>query len=506
MNPTSTRDDADLLERLSAYRSTLDDAITHDLETRTANAAPVRARRRLPLVAAAVIAVVGVGGLVANNLRTVPTSLSGDTDDATIETAASDVETTTPPTTAPRIPALDGSLSVGANAPQVRVLEERLVALGFVPGPVDAVFDERTESAVWAFEKAVVGVAAGDVTGAVDADVWAALHGDVEIAPKADSGLGSHIEVWLPEQVLVVFSGGDAVVVSHISSGQGTEWCDTVTVDPGEYGNERGDQAITDLRCGVSDTPGGVFEVRRSIEGTRQTAAGRLVDPLYFNYWVAIAGSDDVPVVPASRGHVTVPVHAIEQIRVFAGVGTPVWVFDGDTDPRQLGEQLPIFDWPAPLPNPTASPTGIYAIGDSVLLGAAAPLHQLGIAVDAEASRQIHDAVPIAQATAEARPTAVVVHLGTNGPISPTTLEHLLDELEDVPDVIVLTVRIDRAWTNANNELLRKTSERDNVIVIDWERLAEQCPGECFATDNIHLQLDGSNYYAQLIADTLGLG
>jgi hypothetical protein len=101
---------------------------------------------------------------------------------------------------------------------------------------------------------------------------------------------------------------------------------------------------------------------------------------------------------------------------------------------------------------------------------------------------------------------AVVVHLGTNGPFSRETLDALLATMDDVPNVIILTVRADRSWTAENNALLRAADlEGDNKILLDWEALSAQCPGECFYDDGIHLRPDGQQYYTNLIADVLGL-
>ena len=102
--------------------------------------------------------------------------------------------------------------------------------------------------------------------------------------------------------------------------------------------------------------------------------------------------------------------------------------------------------------------------------------------------------------------TAVVVHLGNNGSFSQATLDAFLATMDDVPNVILMTVKADRPWTADNNALLRAADlEGDNKILIDWEVLAADCPGECFYDDGIHLRPDGQEYYADLIADILGI-
>jgi peptidoglycan/LPS O-acetylase OafA/YrhL len=157
---------------------------------------------------------------------------------------------------------------------------------------------------------------------------------------------------------------------------------------------------------------------------------------------------------------------------------------------------------------PPPPPTPYLAIGDSVMLGAAPTLAAGGIVVDAKVSRQMVDVVPVVQQLAAAGTfgNAVIVHLGTNGPISDETLEAFMAPLANVPNVVVLTARADRSWTAGVNEKLRALDARPNVIVIDWAELSNACPGDCFAGDGIHLRSDGQKYYAQLIFDVLGIG
>ena len=72
-------------------------------------------------------------------------------------------------TPAPPASQLEHPLAQGNAGDDVRLLQERLKSLAFDPGPTDGVFGPATEQAVWAFEKTVLGTAAADVTGVVDA-------------------------------------------------------------------------------------------------------------------------------------------------------------------------------------------------------------------------------------------------------------------------------------------------------------------------------------------------
>jgi peptidoglycan/LPS O-acetylase OafA/YrhL len=154
-----------------------------------------------------------------------------------------------------------------------------------------------------------------------------------------------------------------------------------------------------------------------------------------------------------------------------------------------------------------SEPVDYLAIGDSVMLGAAKVLSDRGYTVDAAQSRQMIDMVPIMEQFGEAElfGDPVVIHLGTNGPFEKETLDALLAPLSSVPNVILVNVFANRSWTNSNNALLAaKDQPGDNIILLDWYTLAPLCPGNCFASDGIHLSAAGQEYYADQIGDITG--
>ncbi len=158
----------------------------------------------------------------------------------------------------------------------------------------------------------------------------------------------------------------------------------------------------------------------------------------------------------------------------------------------------PVEEAPPPEPSPTR--VSQLAIGDSVMLGAAGVLAGRGWAVNAEVSRQMIDTVPLMQQLDDGGVFGdiVVIHLGTNGPISATSLDGVLAPVADVARVVLVTVFADRNWAASNNDLIRSRAG-GNVVVVDWAALAPQCPGDCFEDDAIHLRPDGRRYYADLI-------
>jgi peptidoglycan/LPS O-acetylase OafA/YrhL len=177
---------------------------------------------------------------------------------------------------------------------------------------------------------------------------------------------------------------------------------------------------------------------------------------------------------------------------------------DAATDPSGV-PTLPPAETTTTTTQPPA-PIAQFALGDSVMLGAAGELAKRGFVVDAEESRQFSDGrVIIEQLNAAGRlGEVVVVHLGTNGDIDPDDMTAMMDALAAVPQVLLLTIDVERAWTESNNSLIfDAASTYANVSVLYWADLDDSCPGDCFQSDGFHLRPDGQAYYAALIEGAL---
>jgi peptidoglycan/LPS O-acetylase OafA/YrhL len=152
-------------------------------------------------------------------------------------------------------------------------------------------------------------------------------------------------------------------------------------------------------------------------------------------------------------------------------------------------------------------PVSYFAIGDSVMLGAAGVLTDRGYTVNAEKSRQMIDMVPVMEqlGAADLFGDPVIIHLGTNGPFTKETLDDFLRPLSKVPNVLIINIRANRPWTAQNNALLAaRDRPGDNIILVDWNTLSNNCVGNCFASDGIHLSADGQKFYADMIGDITG--
>ena len=170
-------------------------------------------------------------------------------------------------------------LKQGSVGPEVQVLQQRLIELGYRPGDPDGRYGAQTASAVLAFEKRE-GL---QRDGQAGPGVMAALESPQGAGPR-DASSGPRIEVDLDRQIAFVIDAAGAVTTINISSGSGRT-----------YDKPGGGTA-------VAYTPSGEFTVERSIDGIREAPLGSLYRPLYFHEGWAIHGSPSVPAYPASHG------------------------------------------------------------------------------------------------------------------------------------------------------------------------------------------------------------
>ena len=266
--------------------------------------------------------------------------------------------TAVPASTVPTVE-FDHDVGPGMSGAKVIALQDRLRVIGFDPGPSDGAFGPATERAVWAFEKFFLDTDLAAVTGVVTPSTWLLMNSPLSMRPRR-SGPGTHLEILLPQQVAVLYQDDQTKLITHISSGRGGEWCDVVTVD-----NDDGTQSEQGI-CGIAVTPGGVFHFERRVEGWRNSKLGRLYNPVYFNYGIAVHGSLNVPDYPASLGCVRMPMHIAEYFPSLVRDGDLVYVFDGVQEPETYGAQLPTFDYRDPSYTTTTSSTTTSSTTTSV--------------------------------------------------------------------------------------------------------------------------------------------
>lgn len=292
-------------------------------------------RWRPALVSAAVFATV-IAAIVL-------TRDGDDSSSAVVTTTA--VATTTIPEGQVSLEPITRIVKRGDQGEDVRRIQQRLKDLHFDPGPIDGVFGGDTAMAVWAFQKLVMKYQRDEIVSLVTPEMWDVMRRDIQVVPRRPGAqTATHVEIYLPEQAMVVFKDRVPILMTHISSGDGQEWCEEVTIDPGEDGNRNGKEPIKKGVCGVSWTPGGIYYFYRRVSGMRESQLGSMWNPVYFNYGIAVHGAMQVPEYPASHGCIRIPIFISEYFPAMVNYGDRVYVFDGIKEPEDYGSPPPIFN------------------------------------------------------------------------------------------------------------------------------------------------------------------
>ena len=268
------------------------------------------------------------------------------------DTATTDEPSTEPPTTTtiPFAP-LTRTLGPGDQGTDVLALQQRLNEVGFDVKAPDGYWGPNTSKAMWSYEQLVLGEDAKDVKVRVTPEMWLQLQQPLNLPPKRPDATETHVEIFLPQQTMVVYENGKVRLISHISSGSGDEWCAYPRNVPAWVG-----ATTTTLPkgqklkrvCGTSVTPGGVFKVYRKEKDWWEIPLGKVYNPIYFNGGIAIHGYEEVPFKPASHGCVRVPMHIAEYLPQLLHYQDDVFVFDGVKEPEAYGAQKPPPDKPDP--------------------------------------------------------------------------------------------------------------------------------------------------------------
>ena len=244
-----------------------------------------------------------------------------------------------------KVPLDNGTIGPGYQGDDVKRVQQRLTELGFAPGPSDGRFGELTKMAVWAFEKLVMETDREKAKGLVTPEIWDRMQDPIVVQPRREvSDTPRHTEIYLPQQVLAVFDHNQPVFISHISTGDNTSWCEEVTISPGENGNENGTEPLKRGECGQSITPGGVYQYKRRVVGRRESRLGGMLNPVYYNYGIAVHGATNVPLHPASHGCIRIPNDLSEGFAGLVEIGDLVYVWDGVKEPEIYGQVVPPFN------------------------------------------------------------------------------------------------------------------------------------------------------------------
>ena len=149
------------------------------------------------------------------------------------------------------------------------------------------------------------------------------------------------------------------------------------------------------------------------------------------------------------------------------------------------------------------------ALGESVMQGALSALTGAGVNVDAQESLQAKGMIAKLQADLATYDVtnAVVIQVGTNGPVTAAQYDELATIVANVPKVFFMTVKAPKDWIAPNNAIIAALpSKYPNVQVIDWATAGAQIEGELSSSDGgIHLNSGTAiRYYSNLILGALG--
>jgi hypothetical protein len=73
-----------------------------------------------------------------------------------------------------------------------------------------------------------------------------------------------------------------------------------------------------------------------------------MLNPVYFNYGIAVHGAYEVPRHPASHGCIRIPNLVSAAFQDLVEIGEQVFVFDGVEEPEHYGAQSGRWDWADP--------------------------------------------------------------------------------------------------------------------------------------------------------------
>ena len=193
-----------------------------------------------------------------------------------------------------------------------RIMQERLLQLGFWHAGADGEYGHTTKQAVMAFQK-YLGLPA---TGEVD-QVTADYLTNVTQRANGLTDTGDLIEVDKSRQLLFIVRGGQTLWTINASTGSEIPYETPNKNDP------------TKIEVGDSVTPVGLFKVyREHADGWREGDLGEIFRPKYFRGGVAVHGSGSIPDYPASHGCVRVSTAAMDFIWAndFMPMRSVVWV------------------------------------------------------------------------------------------------------------------------------------------------------------------------------------
>jgi len=203
------------------------------------------------------------------------------------------------------------NLYFGDRGPAVKSVQRRLNNLGYFAGPVDGLYGNDLEEAVWAF-KGVQGLPIDASTNSVITRAFrkALVHPKAPYSKYPKGGRG-RIEINQNHEVLVLYRDNKPDLILHVSSGGRYHYCH-------------------DGSCGYAITPDGRYTALSYLQGDIKVPLGFMENPVFFiGRAYAIHGGDPVPWYAASHGCVRIYADAVNWFhkRVHIGGAHPTHIY-----------------------------------------------------------------------------------------------------------------------------------------------------------------------------------
>jgi hypothetical protein len=161
----------------------------------------------------------------------------------------------------------------------------------------------------------------------------------------------------------------------------------------------------------------------------------------------------------------------------------------------------------APSGDATDGPVSgtVTAVGDSVLLDAVPYLQAdlPGVHVTGQVNLQFDDGVQMVAADRAAGTLGdvLVVALGTNGAVTMSQFDAMMQAANGVKRVVLVNVNVPRTWATSVNAVLASgvAGHRGTAVLANWNALSAGHP-TWFAPDQVHLEPAGAKAFADLVA------
>jgi peptidoglycan/LPS O-acetylase OafA/YrhL len=155
-------------------------------------------------------------------------------------------------------------------------------------------------------------------------------------------------------------------------------------------------------------------------------------------------------------------------------------------------------------PPVTVLPQGrVTGLGDSVLLEAKADLERRlpAAVIDAEVARQFKPLLALATSLRDAGQlgSTVILQLGNNGPVTADQFDEIMTVLRSAQRVVVINVKVPRAWEAPNNSMMAAGVKRwPNAVLMDWHKHGAAHP-ELFGDDGTHMGPTGVRVFVEMV-------